>query len=136
VGGTDKEVPIDVVQVKADKLLAQDIRWMEEQNTQLHTVNDSQIITYDTLEPIGPYVQYEADDIYFDSDRHPFYVAFHGKHYRFELGCTGPNLHTLAYMELVDTARTRKEGLLSEVFQPFIGEMGTALTPSTWQMTF
>ncbi|CEA01923.1 hypothetical protein BN1050_01071 [Metalysinibacillus saudimassiliensis] len=141
VGCADKEVPIeeqatiDVAQVKADKLLAKDIRWMEEQNTQLHTVNDSQIVTYDTLEPIGPYVQYEADDMYFDSDRHPFYVAFHGKQYRFELGWTGPNLHTLAYTELADTVRTRKEGLLSEAFQPFISEMGPALTPSTWQMT-
>lgn len=103
VGCTDKEVPIeeqatiDVAQVKADQLLAKDIRWMEEKNTQLYTINDSQIVTYDTFEPIGPYVQYEADDVNFDSDRHPLYVSFHGKQYRFELGWTGPNLHTLAY---------------------------------------
>lgn len=121
---------------RAFQLLEEDLAWMSEQNSNVHAPYESHIIDFDTHEPIGPHVQYNVDEgSDFDVNRYPFFVSFHGKQYKLELGWTGPNLHTLSYTELSDSIRARKEGWFSEPFSPFIHELGFAFDPSDWQIT-
>lgn len=121
---------------RANQLLAEDLRWMEEKNEAFDLLpHDVRIINEETKEPLGPILSYFATKEPFDTNRYKMYGSFHGEQYIFELGWLAPNVHALSYERVSGKKRESVSGSLLLHLDEYIDEVDFSVTDTLWQAT-